>query len=412
MPPQAQTYTVKGGDNLFSIAGNIYKDQRMFAEIMRLNGLTSGVIRPGMVLRLPAPKPTQAINISYGLMDAIKAEDQFVKEKGYIPSQQELQNFQIQQKVPGLESAITNLNTGTLPQGTSIYQGHGAVGQVAPTPTTQPVKVQPTPSGYTSAMPKEAVAAYGTRYQNVSNVENNIINAMVAGQAGSAFAYVPQGSPYAQAQEKYRYTTGSLTDWYKPQTSTPEMQFSQQAQQQLAPSTPIVPQAIPQRQQTQNRFINTTTNNPPTYSVTFDTEYPNIAKSNLQEQQLPNMADDKSNDQVYLQSIGLTPEQANYYSYIANKQNLTMQDVMQFRYVFNVKPGSQLDQTILGAYNASAGVPKSNDQLMNSIWTELQQTGGFGMPTEWITRGGGGGGGGRSGPSGYSTGGSATYGGF
>ena len=45
------TYTVQPGDSFEKIAGKIYGDQRMFAEIMRYNGLYT--LRAGQVIDLP-----------------------------------------------------------------------------------------------------------------------------------------------------------------------------------------------------------------------------------------------------------------------------------------------------------------------------------------------------------------------
>jgi LysM repeat protein len=60
------TYQVQGGDNLMAIAKKVYGNERMFAEIMRLNGLSGTTIRPGQVLRLPVNKPNEQIYIAPG----------------------------------------------------------------------------------------------------------------------------------------------------------------------------------------------------------------------------------------------------------------------------------------------------------------------------------------------------------
>lgn len=52
MAQQGNVWAVEGGDNLAAIAKKVYGDERMFAEILRLNG-GSTLIRPGMVLKLP-----------------------------------------------------------------------------------------------------------------------------------------------------------------------------------------------------------------------------------------------------------------------------------------------------------------------------------------------------------------------
>ncbi len=50
----ASTYTVKAGDTLWDIAQNQLGSGSRYKEIMSLNGLTSDVIHPGQVLKLPA----------------------------------------------------------------------------------------------------------------------------------------------------------------------------------------------------------------------------------------------------------------------------------------------------------------------------------------------------------------------
>ncbi len=49
----ASTYTVKAGDTLWDIAQNQLGNGSRYKEIMTLNGLTSDVIQPGQVLKLP-----------------------------------------------------------------------------------------------------------------------------------------------------------------------------------------------------------------------------------------------------------------------------------------------------------------------------------------------------------------------
>lgn len=52
--PEYTVYTVKAGDNLWNIATAYLGSGARYPEIMQLNGLTSHVIYPGMQLRLPA----------------------------------------------------------------------------------------------------------------------------------------------------------------------------------------------------------------------------------------------------------------------------------------------------------------------------------------------------------------------
>jgi hypothetical protein len=60
---RGKTYTVKSGDSAASIAKDIYGNERMMAEILRLNGGVK-TLRSGMVLRLPRPKDNEDIFIS------------------------------------------------------------------------------------------------------------------------------------------------------------------------------------------------------------------------------------------------------------------------------------------------------------------------------------------------------------
>lgn len=60
---RGKTYTVKSGDSAASIAKQIYGNERMMAEILRLNGGVK-TLRSGMVLRLPRPKDNEDIFIS------------------------------------------------------------------------------------------------------------------------------------------------------------------------------------------------------------------------------------------------------------------------------------------------------------------------------------------------------------
>ena len=58
----ATTYKVKSGDSLWGIAANKLGDGRRYTEIMKLNKLTSTVLRVGMILELPVNEsPTPAI---------------------------------------------------------------------------------------------------------------------------------------------------------------------------------------------------------------------------------------------------------------------------------------------------------------------------------------------------------------
>ena len=56
----ASTYTVKAGDTLWDIAQNQLGNGSRYKEIMALNGLTSDVIQPGQVLKLPTDGASNA----------------------------------------------------------------------------------------------------------------------------------------------------------------------------------------------------------------------------------------------------------------------------------------------------------------------------------------------------------------
>lgn len=52
-PAPVQTYTVCSGDSLWAIAAKLLGNGSRYKEIMTLNGLTSNIIRPGQVLKIP-----------------------------------------------------------------------------------------------------------------------------------------------------------------------------------------------------------------------------------------------------------------------------------------------------------------------------------------------------------------------
>jgi LysM repeat protein len=395
-----QTYTVKGGDNLFSIAGNVYGDQRMFAEIMRLNNLGSGVIRPGMVLRLPAPKPSSAISVSPGLMQKVTAENQFVQQNKRLPSEQEIQ--QTMASTPVVSTNVDLLRQQR--QERNMLMAEQA--QQAPTERSRISMAPPAPAltqaqqAEASAFTPEARAAYGTRYGQAQPSQPSVY-----AQLQRPYAYTKQTEPV----KPYSITTPGVMSgiYFRPELAkepvvSPEMQYSQQNQQQMQQqSNQKVQPTLPQlRSQLETVPIGSE-------SVL------GLTRSTLTEQQIPSPASEQATDPAYLRQIGMTPAQINYFIDTLNKPSLTQQDADQFRSVFNIQPGSAFDnliqQTIINPV-----APSTNEEVMGSIWQELQNTGGYGMPMEWIIGGGGGGGGGGQGNkrSPYSIGGTATYGGF
>lgn len=464
-----QTYTVKGGDNLFSIAGSVYGNQRMFAEIMRLNGLTSGVIRPGMVLKLPQPKPDYAINVSGGLMNAVKAENDFVQQNKRMPTQQELQDFQAQQQQQSpffggtlsfqkpdyskppyptsgtVESLMTYKSPAATPTAptttqypspyTSEYQPGYNVAQRGRgyTPVTRQefakgvggyqrtFGVTGTPqtpeflSGISKAMegPRFLGGIGGTLLGTVAGIPGaitgNVIGQGLGSLAGAAgYTYQQTIEPYLNQQVDP--TTGRVI-YTQPLPKPPQAQTVAVygPPKQAQPTQPTQPTQI--QQQAQQKL----------YSVTFDTQTPNIPKSTMQEQQLPDPDTVATMTPQQLTGIGMTPEYAKYYSNFWSKEQFTPAEANQYRYVFNIQPGSDMDQAItLSTIGVTATA--TNDETMGSIWQELQNLGQYGtMPTEWIIagprQGGGGGGGGGGGSQGgggqnYSSGGSMTWGGF
>ena len=52
-PTNNKTYTVQRGDSLWKIAAEQLGAGYRYSEIKKLNGLTSDVIKPGQVLKLP-----------------------------------------------------------------------------------------------------------------------------------------------------------------------------------------------------------------------------------------------------------------------------------------------------------------------------------------------------------------------
>lgn len=421
MAAQVQTYTVKGGDNLFSIAANIYKNPRMFAEIMRLNNLTSGVIRPGMVLKLPRNRPDFAINITSGLMAGIKAENDFLQQYGRLPTQTELSNFVA--------------NGGTTP---TLFGGVSGTGGLSQEQYQMRYRTATgTPDGIKFAMP--AQNQYVTPTVKTPTTSMVDPNAPITIQEFNRRKAQEAITGYEQANKKptyYEQTYGEAPVPPKPtypgisQMSSKFAQarqiVSEAVQQLVNPATgqllypdgiqkpplgseiltsPLGSEILTQKPELQ--YYN------PLQKTTFNTVTPNVAKSTLQEQQLPDPTVDTNMNVAALQASGMNQDQANLYIRVLSSQNPTADDIYQFKYVFNITDTSELGK-LLGS--KLVVVPPTNDQTMTNIWDELQKTGGYNMPTEWIInqrRGGGGrGGAGGGGSSTYFGGNSATYGGF
>lgn len=453
-----QTYTVKGGDNLFSIAGNVYGDQRMFAEIMRLNNLGSGVIRPGMVLRLPAPKPSSSISVSPGLMQKVAAENQFVQQNKRLPSEQEIQ--QTMASTPVVSTNVDLLRQQR--QERNMLMAEQA--QQAPTAmqqTQSPYTAEYAPS-YNTAMRGRGYkpitqgqflkeSAMGLKESAMSAAETGLGRAVIGGAKAGATAGAALGLPAAgvgaipgaigggiaggfygglgyAAQQLAPIVSGSfrqglagqaqaVRDYLgRPvdpatgmpiQTQQPQVQPQAQAPQaaygspaaQIRATRPATPQQLRSQLET----------------VPIGAESAlGLTRSTLTEQQIPSPASEQATDPAYLRQIGMTPAQINYFIDTLNKPSLTQQDADQFRNVFNIQPGSAFDNLIQKTI-VNPVAPSTNEEVMGSIWQELQNTGGYGMPMEWIIGGGGGGGGGGgqgNKRSPYSIGGTATYGGF
>ena len=144
MPVQGNQYVVEGGDNLFSIAEKMYGDQRMFAEIMRLNRLGSGVIRPGMVLNLPRQKPSSQISIAKGLVEQLGAENKFVQTNNRLPTPAEMQQQISGQAVGGTPSQLSQAQMRS--RGTNANYGQVASGVVETNQNGNPITYQNTPS--------------------------------------------------------------------------------------------------------------------------------------------------------------------------------------------------------------------------------------------------------------------------
>lgn len=158
MPQQGNQYVVEGGDNLFSIAEKMYGDQRMFAEIMRLNRLGSGVIRPGMVLNLPRQKPSSQISIAKGLVEQLGAENKFVQTNNRLPTPAEMQQ-QISGQAGSVSTPLTQSQQLQRDQmGEQRWEQYQK--RVGIDYANNPTYTAPATSGWTPEM-KEA---YGTRY--------------------------------------------------------------------------------------------------------------------------------------------------------------------------------------------------------------------------------------------------------
>jgi hypothetical protein len=448
MATQVQTYTVKGGDNLFSIAGNIYgpQNQKMFAEIMRLNGLTSGVIRPGMVLRLPSPKANSQINISHGLMAGINAENEYLQKFGKVPTPEELQKFSSGTSgTSGFNAtSLSNVPSSITDREIQMATGTGGLIKNYQPPVTSQVSAEGVSPNLSSIEKAMRGGRSGSAQQQMTNQQRfnqyqygvseeqarqNLIKQSpqyetIPGtdKKSSVYQYIPGASglraPFSatsgsmavplttvnqtQLREFLASQPASPQMIYNPYTGKMEAMPTGSTQAPAAPATPVKPKAgfgavtgIPEQ-----------VLKPPAPQM-FNTSTPNIPKANITEDKLPDPASAQALDPNYLAGIGMTPQQMNYYTATLSKDGLTQSEADQFKYVFNIQPNSQLDQLVNSAIISSAP-PPDNSQMVNDIWTSLNEIGYGTMPTEWIVGGGGGGGGGGNAPQ-YGSGGTWTY---
>lgn len=378
------TYTVKSGDNLVKIARELYGNERMFAEIMRLNKLGSGVIRPGMVLNLPQNKANSEISISGNLLTGLAAENKGVKQPGVVA---------------GTSGTPTPASLGVTSQNVDLARQQrqernmflAEVAQQAGPPSGVAPSA-PKPTGTPSGWTPEARKAYAER-----NVPSPTSQQSVYAKMQEPYRYQP---PTATAQPFSIFTPGAVSTIPGPGREaklSPELQYSQQAQAQIPPK-PVTPPA------TMGAYA----------PVPFATQEERrastlgLTRSNLTEQQLPNPQNGMPDNQS-LAKLGMTPSQIDLYQK-AFVSDLTQTEADQYRMVFNIQPGSNWDQLLQGI-TINPVAPNSNAETMGSIYADLMDLPSYyQMPTPMVTGGGGGGGGGNEG--GYRIGGGFTWGGF
>lgn len=267
MPQQGNQYVVEGGDNLFSIAEKLYGDQRMFAEVMRLNRLSSGVIRPGMVLNLPRQKPSSQISIAKGLVEQLGAENKFVQTNNRLPTPAEMQQ-QISGQATQLSQAQQLQREQMGEQRWEQYQKRVGIDYA-----NNPTYTAPATSGWTPEMK----AAYGARYsgealnitkgEKIANASAKMVRGintsvgnvarvigksdMVSGGLLAGVSMAPLGPQAAAIGVGGGVIGGAISDiakgvgrwWNEPankqDASTP---ITPQAITQSLPRTPFVPQ--------------------------------------------------------------------------------------------------------------------------------------------------------------------------
>jgi hypothetical protein len=220
-------------------------------------------------------------------------------------------------------------------------------------------------------MSPEAAKAYGSRYGTPAKTEPSIY-----GQQNERYRYAPPKTPIGYSGLDFGQVSVSPERLYnKPYAELePDIQYAQQMQAQMPkPQAPVAPLPI-NRAQIKSEPIGS--------ESTL-----NLSRSALSEQQLP--VGEQALDINYLQTVGMTPPQAQYFIDTLQTEALTPQQAAQFRYVFNIQPGSDFDAKIT---NATFGAPLSNDEMMGNIYDELWNVPAGYQPLEQIISGGSSGG--------------------
>ncbi len=291
MPQRGNTWVVQAGDNLNRIAQLVYgyDNERMFAEISRLNGGVS-TIRSGMVLKLPMLKPNSQIFIANDAaqMMGMNSEQEVAAwysqnpnaggmTRALDPQRQGLAWLNSYAKAremnPSLSFDDWRKTGGALPpnqaktppapvpqQASGFAQGVPGTMKMPIPSTAKPPSPVSVPPGY-SSMPKEAAAAYGARYGAQLT--------RISGTSPSAYfkknEYTPPPPPtlgqmypnmtaphisemYYKPPEGYTYQQpGSLYPSNVSSTLSPEMEYTMQARAQMeaARSAVTIPKSGP-----------------------------------------------------------------------------------------------------------------------------------------------------------------------
>lgn len=379
MPQQGNTYVVQGGDNLFSIAEQVYGDQKMFVDIMRLNKLGSGVIRPGMVLTLPKQRSGSALSASMdkNLISNLSAENKLVHETGKIPSRQELSQYmsgvQPQTSISQSQLQMRGRSAGVNREMSAEQQQmRGRSAGVAPRSST--------PYDPSAGWTNESKKAYGERYGTTQEKNRTLdaskfkeltnwdglnttqkvgVGLLAAPVAAVLSSYKKQDAPYDAAYEYkptvYPMYRDSAMNVQKQPSSYPLYKQQTAATQAPPVAPPVAPTQLP--------------------AITDATSYQSLATLPLAPEQKDAYSDLDEARTIFFQNLQtggstqftLTQEMAESFT-----NNFQVQDPDFY---------GLLDAMLNSPNNTAYFVPPvTNEEFVGSIYDMVMNTGYYGMP--------------------------------